>query len=127
MAGAIRLGWKGMAMISNHVRLDLEDNAIESRQLQNKFDRLRDEWKKQRRHESSTIKMVTLPAYQNIIGMGPAALPFLLRELEHDLDAWFWALTAITEADPVPEHLRGDGEAMAHAWLEWARSRGIQW
>jgi hypothetical protein len=95
--------------------------------VQKKFFRLRDEWKVQRRHESSTMKMVMLPAYQNIIGMGPVAVPFLLRELETKLDAWFWALMAITEANPVPEAVRGDGEAMAQAWLKWAKERGYEW
>jgi hypothetical protein len=68
-----------------------------------------------------------LPAYQKIIGMGSAAVPSLLRELETDLDHWFWALMAIAEADPVPEAARGDGEAMAQAWLKWAQERGCEW
>src|SRR5437879_6063995 len=59
-----------------------------------KFLRLRDEWKSQRGHESSTMKLVLFPAYQHIIGMGPAAVPFLLRELETNIDMWFWALMA---------------------------------
>lgn len=92
-----------------------------------KFVRLRDEWKRQRAHESSTVRMVMHPAYQTIIGMGMEAVPFLLRELETDVDAWFWALRAITEEDPVPEEARGDGQAMAQAWLRWAREKGIEW
>jgi hypothetical protein len=92
-----------------------------------KFVRLRDEWKSQRGHESSTMKLVLFPAYQKIIGMGPAAIPFLLRELETDIDMWFWALMAITEEDPVPTEARGDGQAMARAWLDWAKDRGLQW
>jgi hypothetical protein len=30
------------------------------------------------------------PACPEIIGMGPAVVPLLLRELETDLDGWFW-------------------------------------
>ena len=59
--------------------------------------------------------------------MGPVAVPLLLRELATNLDSWFWALRAITEEDPVPEEARGDGDAMAGAWLNWAKERGIQW
>jgi hypothetical protein len=95
--------------------------------MESKFIRLRDEWKVQRQHESSTTRMVMLPAYQQIIGMGQDVVPMLLRELETDLDAWFWALRAITEADPVREEDRGNGEAMARAWLLWAKEQGIQW
>jgi hypothetical protein len=95
--------------------------------LERKFTRLRDEWKSQRGPESSTTRLAMHPAYQKIIGMGPAVVPLLLRELESDLDSWFWALRAITEEDPVPEDARGDGEAMAQAWLKWGKERGIPW
>ena len=96
-------------------------------QVGKKFTRLRDEWKAQRGHEPSTMKVVMLPAYQKIIGMGPAVVPFLLRELETNLDNWFWALMSITEANPVPEEMQGDGEAMAQAWWQWAKERGYEW
>src|SRR5438128_5939257 len=106
---------------------DLSNGKAAGAQLLRKFNRLRDSWKAQRGHESSTMKSVLLPAYQNIIGIGPAAIPLLLRELETNLDNWFWALMAITEEDPVPESIRGDGEAMAQAWLNWGKERGYQW
>jgi hypothetical protein len=64
--------------------------------------------------------MALHPAYQQIIGMGPVALPFLLRALRRRPEHWFWALKAITGADPVqPEH-RGQVRMMAADWLEWA-------
>src|SRR6266849_3736082 len=88
------------------------DGQAQAAQIAGKFFRLRDEWKAQRGHEPSTMKAVLLPTYQKIIGMGPAVVPLLLRELETNLDNWFWALLAITEEDPVPEEARGDGQAM---------------
>jgi hypothetical protein len=96
-------------------------------EIEKKFIRLRDLWKSQRGPESSTTRLMMHPAYQKIIGMGPAVVPLLLRELEHEPDNWFWALRAITEEDPVPPETRGDGGAMARAWLNWARERGYQW
>lgn len=96
-------------------------------QIEAKFIRLRGEWKAQRRHEPSTMKTVMLPAYQKIIGMGQPVVPLLLRELETDVDNWFWALMAITEEDPVQESSRGDGTAMAAAWVHWGRQHGFQW
>lgn len=92
-----------------------------------KFNRLRDQWKLERGHEPSTAKIILMPAYQKIIGMGRDAIPFLLRELDTNVDNWFWALTMITEENPVLEEIRGDGEAMAQAWLQWGRDRGYQW
>lgn len=103
------------------------DPVVTAHSPERKFIRLRDEWKSQRGHESSTVKLLMHPAYQKIIGMGSDAVPFLLRELEGEPDLWFWALYAITEQDPVAEGDRGDGEAMAQAWLTWGRDRGYQW
>lgn len=105
----------------------LANGAAVSDDVTKKFIRLRDEWKAQRGPESSTTRLVMHPAYQKIIGIGPAVVPLLLRELEQDLDCWFWALRAITEENPVPTEVRGDGPAMAQAWLAWGRERGYQW
>jgi hypothetical protein len=55
------------------------------------------------------------------------SLPRLLRELESNLDNWFWAIMVITEENPVSKDARGDGEAMAQAWLTWGKERGYKW
>jgi hypothetical protein len=67
------------------------------------------------------------PAYQRIIGLGTAAVPLILAELEKDLDQWFWALKAITGEDPVPPESRGKMREMADAWLNWGRKKGDAW
>jgi hypothetical protein len=103
----------------------LPENLIEI--AERKFLRLRDEWKQKRGPESSSLRLAFHPSYLKIIGMGPEAVPFLLRELEHDPDMWFVALRAITEADPVPDAIRGNVEAMARAWLAWAKNEGYWW
>ena len=103
-----------------------EESAKENR-LDRTFIRLRDEWKRARRHESSTQRMVMLMPYQRIIGLGPDVVPLILRELEQQPDMWFWALRALTEADPVTEDMRGDVQAMARLWLEWGKAQGYQW
>jgi hypothetical protein len=113
-------------MSANPLSLNLGDDTVEE-MLEKKFIRLRDEWKAQRGLYSSTTKLTMHPAYQKIIGMGPAAIPLLLRELETEVDSWFWALRAITEEDPVPPEMIGDGQAMAMAWLHWGREKGYRW
>ena len=65
------------------------------------------------------------PSYQQIIGMGDMALPLILRELAREPDHWFWALHAITGADPVEPDARGDVRKMAKAWIEWATRQDI--
>jgi hypothetical protein len=91
------------------------------------FTKLANEWRVGRGYESSAKAMASHPAYQQIIGMGFDALPFLFRELETQPDHWFWALWAITRQDPVlPEH-RGRLRLMAEDWIRWARSNGFTW
>jgi hypothetical protein len=94
--------------------------------IEKKFIRLRDEWRKQRGHSSSTVDLVMHSAYQSIIGMGWEAVPFILTELQAGPDRWFWALRAITEEDPVREQDHGNSEAMRRAWLDWGRARGYK-
>lgn len=90
-----------------------------------KFGRLAKQWKKETAHVSSNSQRAVHPAYQRIIGMGEAAIPFLLHELDREPDDWFWALNTITEADPVPARARGKMERIARAWITWGRKRGF--
>jgi hypothetical protein len=81
-------------------------------------------WKRERGPHSSSARLAEHPAYQQIIGMGPAAIPLLLRELERQPDHWFRALHALTGATLVaPEH-QGQLPAMAQDWLRWGREQG---
>jgi len=95
--------------------------------LTRRFERLTREWKEAVAYVSSVTEMATHPAYQQIIGLGQAALPLILRELEKEPEHWFWALKAITGEDPVPAKDIGRVRAMAHAWLAWARGQGLEW
>ncbi len=89
-----------------------------------RFERLATQWKRQRGPTSSISEMALQPAYQQIIGLGPVAIPLLLQELEHAPDHWFWALKSITGEDPVLAEHRGHLRAMAEDWLTWGREHG---
>ena len=90
-----------------------------------KFNRLKEEWRRDTLATSSVTKMSMHPAYQRIIGMGPAVVPLLLRELRSDPDHWFWALGVITEENPVSEEDAGDIIRMSKAWLNWGKRNGL--
>src|SRR5580704_3712676 len=81
-------------------------------------------WREERGPSSSTTDLAMCPSYQRIIGLAPAAVPLLLREVERHPDHWFWALKAITGAGPVPEASRGKVREMARYWLDWGRTQG---
>ena len=83
------------------------------------------------RHETGMMSLVTKmsmhSAYQRIIGMGQPVVPLILRELEQEPDHWFWALQAITGANPVKPEQRGMLQKMAEAWIEWGQENGYRW
>ncbi|HTV41570.1 MAG TPA: hypothetical protein VMF08_13390 [Candidatus Sulfotelmatobacter sp.] len=91
-----------------------------------RFRELAKAWKTDVRFLSDTNEICSHPAYQEIVGMGILALPFIFAELEREPDNWFWALKAITGRDPVPENQRGNLELMTKAWLGWAEGRRKQ-
>ncbi|HZT40925.1 MAG TPA: hypothetical protein VFA07_01985 [Chthonomonadaceae bacterium] len=95
--------------------------------LRKRFEELTAQWRAATRFLSSTTAIAMHPAYQQIIGMGPAALPFILRELDQGSDHWYWALSCITGANPVPPEQKGQHQKMREAWLQWAREQGYTW
>ena len=95
--------------------------------LEEVFRALAQQWRQERGPTSSTTQLAMCPSYQRIIGLGAAVVPLLLRELERQPDHWFWALKAITGADPVPAASRGKLREMAEAWLAWGREQGYSW
>jgi len=96
----------------------------ESPPLTERFEALAEAWKSTKGPSSTIADRALHPAYQQIIGLGPGAVPLLLRELEREPDHWFWALKSITGIDPVPESDRGNVAAMTNAWLKWGREHG---
>jgi len=94
---------------------------------QERFRRLVADWKSRKSHSACVEELALHLAYQRIIGMGPDAVPLILAELEREPDYWFWALYAITEADPVPPADRGNIGKMAQAWIEWGKKQGYRW
>lgn len=89
------------------------------------FEKLKTEWKSKTRYMSNSAQMATIWPYQQIIGMGPPALPLILKELERETDHWFWALEAISGENPVPAEQAGQVEYMAKAWIEWGRQEEL--
>jgi hypothetical protein len=98
-----------------------------STDLQKKFRALVRDWQRERGAMSSITEMAMLPSYQKIIGMGEAAVPLLISQLKsegNEPDQWFWALMAITDANPVDAKDQGNFANMAQSWIKWAENVG---
>lgn len=90
-----------------------------------RFQELLKTWQRETALSSSTTQRAMHPAYQGIIGLGPRVIPLVLEELKRGPCDLFWALKAITGADPVSPEDRGRLDKMAGAWLAWGREKGV--
>ena len=93
--------------------------AATSTETEELFQSLAQQWRAETAHLSLILKKVTHPAYQRIIGLGPVAIPLILRELELKPGFWFWALQALTGEDPAPPDATVD--ETVQAWLQWGK------
>ena len=90
--------------------------------------RLLRRWREETAYLSSSTVITGHAAYLELIALGPAALPFLFRDLQQTGDGHLSkALTAITGARPIPAEERGQVSKIAESWLRWARENGYQW
>ena len=92
--------------------------------MEERFRRLAAAWHRETGMLSSFSKKIQHPAYREIIAMGEAVVPLILRELRDSPDHWFVALKAITKQTPVPAQDRTDPKKVREAWLNWGRERG---
>ncbi len=90
-------------------------------------EQLADEWEQNRPRGVDVVAMAEHPAYQRIIEIGVAAVPWLLSRLEQRPNHWFLALNAITGSNPVPSESQGNVKAMADAWIKWGWENGYRW
>jgi hypothetical protein len=82
-------------------------------------------WKDDTQYISSLTEKYLHPSYARIIGLGWPAASLILQSLGREPDDWFYALRAITGADPVPSDAAGDMPRMTAAWLDWGKRQGL--
>jgi hypothetical protein len=104
------------------VKQTAETPAAES--VEERFRRLEATWLAEVGYSSSSTVLRSHPAFQEIIAMGRAVVPLMLRDLEERPRLWVWALPRITGADPVPASARGNIAEMSAAWLRRGREAG---
>src|SRR5437016_10016765 len=94
--------------------------------VEGRFRRLESTWMAEVGHLSSYTAIVNHAAFREIVSMGEAVVPLMLRDLEEQPKLWVWALPEITGADPVAQGDGGKIAKMSEAWLRWGREHGYQ-
>src|SRR5260370_19800093 len=98
---------------------ELGTTELDQTEVAERFRSLARNWQEETAHLSSFTKRILNPHYQQIIGMGPAVVPFLLRDLAREPKDLFWALFSVTRENPVPAQDVRDIAAMSKPWLNW--------
>jgi hypothetical protein len=91
--------------------------------LEERFRELAENWERETGSLSSLTKRVMHKNYQAIVGMGQQVVPILLRDLRDNRRDWFWALSAITQENPVDRVDAGRVDKMIAAWVDWGRKK----
>src|SRR5262249_5983720 len=116
-------GWLTVLGEKRSYRMSATKQKTRRVSAERRFEKLAKAWKRETELISKVTKKVLHPAYQRIIGMGETAVPFILKDLaDNGPDDWFWALTAITDENPITQEIAGDMTAMTEAWLQWGRN-----
>jgi hypothetical protein len=90
-----------------------------------RFEKLAASWKTKTKFLSNVTTKILNADYQKIIGMGKDAIPFILNDLaDNGPNDWYWALTAITDVNPIKPEMAGNMIAMTEAWLQWGTQAG---
>lgn len=92
--------------------------ATDGHNASERFGRLAGKWREETMVYSSLHDIVLNDSYQQIIGMGPSALPYIVEDLKAAPDHWGWALKAITGTDPIKPSSEGNLESMRTDWLK---------
>ena len=96
-----------------------------TKDVEAEFRRLSEWWSRETGYLSNLTRAYEHPAYRQIVALGPAVVPTILRELETRLDWWLGALREITGENPVPPESRGNLSKMAAHWVDWGRTQGL--
>ena len=116
-------------------RLDASDHFVEridfllgglpkpKSEIATAFERCAEDVRRTVRFASSLEVVAHSDAYQQIVGMGPTVLPYVLRELRASRSvAWFRALNLITRQDAAAG--LDTVEGAVRAWLSWGARHG---
>ncbi len=95
--------------------------------IEQRFRTLEAAWNADTAHLSTPAKIINHPAFQEIIGLGMAVVPFMLRDMEARPRLWVWALPRIIGLDPLSEGDRTNIAKASNAWLQWAKENGYEW
>jgi len=99
------------------------------RPVEQSFHEQADKWERETEHLSSPTQMMMHPSYQAILGMAvenkQEVISLMLQDLRNNRREWFWALSYLTQDNPISPRDAGKMDKMIKAWVDWGRRKGL--
>ncbi len=97
--------------------------------LEERFRKQADKWRRETEHLSSPSQMIMHSSYQAILGMAQddkqEIIRLMLRDLQENRTPWFWALSYLTQDNPIQRSEVGKLDKMIKAWVDWGKARNM--
>lgn len=97
--------------------------------LAKRFREQAEKWSRETEHLSSPTQMMAHPSYQAILGMAlenkQEVIRLMLLDLMQNRNEWFWALSYLTQDNPIKQSDAGKMDKMVSAWVNWGREHNL--
>jgi hypothetical protein len=96
--------------------------------LEERFAAQAEKWDRETAHLSSPAQRCSHPSYMAILGMAnehrKEIIKLMLLDMQHNSREWFWALSYLTQDNPISRNESGRLDRMIEAWVRWGKQRG---
>jgi hypothetical protein len=103
--------------------------TVESKRLDQRFREQSDKWAQETQHLSSPNQMMAHPSYQAILGMASEnkreIIRLMILDLKQNRNEWFWALSYLTQDNPIKHSDAGKMDKMISAWVNWGLEHNL--
>lgn len=97
--------------------------------LAKRFHEQAEKWARETAHLSSPAQMMVHPSYQAILGMAledkREIIRLMIQDLRQNRNEWFWALSYLTQDNPIKQPEAGNMDKMISAWVNWGRAHNL--
>jgi hypothetical protein len=97
--------------------------------LQKRFHEQAEKWASETAHLSSPAQMMAHQSYQAILGMASEdkreVIRLMILDLKQNRNEWFWALSYLTQENPIKQSDAGKMDKMISAWVTWGREHNL--
>lgn len=104
--------------------------AVVTRPLAERFHEHAEKWGYETAHLSSPTQMMMHPSYLAILGMAQEnkdeIVRLMLGDLQQNRRPWFWALSYLTNDNPIKQTDAGKLDKMIKSWIDWGKWKGIR-